>query len=432
MLALFLGFYRNQWNSARDKKFGNLDKFSESLIIGRLVQTRQSGIFSKAGLIGMGDTDIQNYDESNVDYQYDAYLNERKFSTYFGYRSQIGVQGMLLGLFDRTSPFSPSINLRLFRGLTSLLTALTVGLLLSWIHHEFGLFTALICFVTTLMSQWLTAFGRNLFWGIWLYFVPPLAVTFLLSRERQKKNTTYWGLAITTFATILLKCLLSGYDFISTAAIAAAVPILYYAVLDRWDWPRLVKSMFIAANSAVIAVLLSLAILAGQIGSLYGGYGKGLQHIFTSIGRRTYGDPSQFPDYSASLNASVTDVISLYLTDDVIFRNPPMRFLETILLFVFFTGIFFLVDRWKKGMILHRNKVYALSAATWLAFVGSLSTYVIFKGASYNHAHLYFIIWNLPFTIYGFALCGYVVDVIYQTLLTRRASHNEQKRLRLS
>lgn len=422
VLTLFLGFYRNQWNAARDKKFSNLDKFSESCVLGRLVQSRQSGIFSEAALMGMGDTEYFKIEESNIDYQYDTYLNEGSFGTYITYRSQIGFQATLFSLLDRISPFSPGINLRLFKGINSLLAALAIGLLVTWIYYEFGLFTALICLLTTVMSQWLTVFGRNLYWGIWVYFLPLLAVMFLLMHQRQRADTKNWRLAIVVFIAIFLKCLLGGYDFLSTVVISAGVPIIYYAVLDAWRWSQLVKRTLIMGASALIAVLLSLAILAGQIGSITGGYREGWQHISNSVIRRTYGDPGQYPDYSASLNAKVTDVIVMYLIDDNIFRGFPLRFLEVILLFVFFTASFILFDRWKKLGMIQRNKVYALIAATWLAFVSSISTYVVFKSAAYIHTHLYFIVWHLPFTILGFALCGYVVAVIYQTLFVGSAS----------
>src|SRR5919206_2444102 len=79
IVLLFLGFYRNQWQAARDKKFSGFDKASESLILGRLVQSRQNGVFSEAALLGLGDTDPTYIKEPNVDHQYDTYLNGGEF-----------------------------------------------------------------------------------------------------------------------------------------------------------------------------------------------------------------------------------------------------------------------------------------------------------------------------------------------------------------
>jgi hypothetical protein len=426
---LFLGFFRNQWNAARFQKFSNSDKFSEGLVIGRLVQSRQYGIFSQSALIGMGDTDPNSVKEIDTDYQLNAYLTGGTFSTYFPYRSQNAVQAIVFSLLDSVSPFAPTINLRLFRGINSLLSALMIGLLLTWIYREFGLLPALIALITTVRSQWLTVFGRNIFWGIWLYFMPFLAVTFWLQREKQNKTINNIGLLAVVFAAILLKCLFSGYDFISTAAISACIPILYFAIVDRWDLSRLVQKGITAIAGGTLAIMLSLAILAGQVGALDGGYGKGLLHIVNSVSRRTYGVPEQFPGYEVSLQAKATDVLFQYLTGDEIFRRQPVRFLDVTLLFVFCSVIFVLFDLWKKRLIGQRWKAYALIAATWLAFVSSISTYVIFKGASHIHTFLYFIVWHLPFTILGFAMCGFVLQVILQTLLLRTTEQHEDLKL---
>lgn len=423
LVVLFLGFYRNQWEAARSKKFSTLDKSSEGFVMGRLVQSRQEGIFSKAGLLGMGDVDPSNMKEADSDYQYDTYFNGGTFSSYFIYRSQSGFQAALFSLLDSISPGTSRDHLRLFRGLTSLLAAATIGLFLTWIHLEFGLFPALVALSTTLLSQWLTLFGRNIFWGIWLYFLPFLAVAFLLRREGQDRPVSDLKFALVVFFPLFLKCLLSGYDFISTAAITACIPILYYAILKQWNWKRFLKRAVLAATGAAIAVVLSLAILAGQIGSLTGRYQDGFQHIVNSIGRRTYGDPKQYPIYAASLQARTSDVLLKYLKDGGIFLKFHLSFGELALLFLLFSGIFFLFLLWKKGRLEQRRKGTALIAATWLAFLGSISTYVIFKGASSIHTHLYYIVWHLPFTILGFAMCAFVLQAILQSLFGHSMEH---------
>lgn len=418
--ALFLGFYRNQWNAARDAKFSNVDKFSESLVIGRLVQSRQDGIFSKAALLGMGDTDPSNMKEIDSDRQYDTYFSGGSFSTYFIYRSHNAFQAVMFSLIDSISPYAPNRNLRLFRDITSLLTAVAIGLFLAWIYREFGLFTALIAFFTTIMSQWITVFGRNLFWGIWVYFLPLLAVIFALELEKQKNKINNRRFIGIVFTAILIKCLLSGYDFIPTAAISTCIPIVYYSIYEQWDILHLMRKFGAAIIGASAAIFLSLVILASQIGYIEGNYRAGIQYIENSISRRTYGNANQYPQYAESLQAKTTDVLLTYLTRDEIFRKFPLRFSNITLLFFFFSCILILLALWKKENIDKNNKGYALIAATWLAFVGSISTYIIFKGASYIHTHLYFIVWHLPFTILGFALCGYTLTMIYQTLFPLR------------
>lgn len=51
---LFLGYYRNQWQAARPKKFNTFQKDVESYILARMVISRQSGLLSYGGPLGWG------------------------------------------------------------------------------------------------------------------------------------------------------------------------------------------------------------------------------------------------------------------------------------------------------------------------------------------------------------------------------------------
>jgi len=133
--ALFLGFYKNQWRVADQAWFQNFQRDSESLVIGRLVKSRQDGIFSSAGFPGLGDN-------LPIEGQYGAYIHHDSFHGYEPYKSQIGFQGMLFSFLDRISPFEPSQNLRLFYGLTALLSALALSAVILWLYTQFGLLTA--------------------------------------------------------------------------------------------------------------------------------------------------------------------------------------------------------------------------------------------------------------------------------------------------
>ena len=44
--------------------------------------------------------------------------------------------------------------------------------------------------------------------------------------------------------------------------------------------------------------------------------------------------------------------------------------------------------------------------ATWFSFLAPLSWFVIFKAHSHCHTHMNFLVWQMPFTILGVALCG--------------------------
>jgi hypothetical protein len=59
-----------------------------------------------------------------------------------------------------------------------------------------------------------------------------------------------------------------------------------------------------------------------------------------------------------------------------------------------------------------RTKITALIGATWFAILAPLSWFVIFKAHSYIHTHMNAITWHMPFTLFGFALTGFVISNI--------------------
>jgi hypothetical protein len=54
IFLLCLGFYANTWKVAKEDWFGRFEHYSESLAVGRIVKSRQDGIFSAGGLLGRG------------------------------------------------------------------------------------------------------------------------------------------------------------------------------------------------------------------------------------------------------------------------------------------------------------------------------------------------------------------------------------------
>ena len=53
-LLLFFAFFSNAWHVAEQQWFENHQRDTESLIVGRMVKSRQDGIFSAGGLTGAG------------------------------------------------------------------------------------------------------------------------------------------------------------------------------------------------------------------------------------------------------------------------------------------------------------------------------------------------------------------------------------------
>jgi hypothetical protein len=418
-LVLFLGFYRNQWNVVRDKKFKQFQIDSESLVIARLVESRQNGLLAQNGLLGWGDVDPLDLNQSDYAHQYDVFLSGGEFRSYSLYKSASGSQALLFGLLQELSPFSPAIDLRNYRALVALLLAGTMSLVLLWVHQEFGLLTTGFVAATTVASQWITLFGRNLFYFIWASFLPLALMALYLGAESRRRRLSSIGLATLAFGGLLFKCLVNGYDFIIPALAMPVIPCAYYAVRDRWDGRQLAMRAAVLAFSLLAAIGLSLGVLAAQLSTSEGGFLGGVASVFATFSRRTYADPALFPAYAASLEAKPWSVLWTYISEDTAIGLLNLRFLDVIGVFGVFSVLFTIFDSRKRLRAPDRAKAYALIAATWLAMLAAVSWFLIFKGQAYVHTHTNYLAWHMPFTLFGYAMCAFVVRTLGSSILSK-------------
>jgi len=167
ILALFLGFFTDYWGVADKQWFGNHQRDMENHVIGRMVRSRQDGIFSDGGLMGIGspDTTLKYFPARPFSNQVTAYVNGQSFGAFRTYNSLIGGQGMLFSIFDKLITLSPQEKLNSFHAFTAMLSAITLTAIILWFYMEFGFTVAIFVIISAVFSQWLVVFGRNLYWS---------------------------------------------------------------------------------------------------------------------------------------------------------------------------------------------------------------------------------------------------------------------------
>ena len=405
-LLLFSGFFTNFWQSADDTWFRNQNYDMESFVVGRLVQSRQEGIFSYRGLTGIGGPSPSM---GNYEYQAYAYANNLSFGSYRTYNSQNGGQGILFSLLDNLIHSSPQGKLQIFYALTSLLSAFAITAIVLWFYLEFGLFVSLFVLASAIISPWLTVFGGKLWWSMWSFYLPIIVIMYYL----KNKNPTFHRhitLGILVFIAVFVKCFFTGYEYITTTLIMMMVPFVYYGYLHRLNIRKFIGGFFIAVFSSFLAILLSFTILCIQIATFSGSLLKGFDHIVYSLEIRTFGDPNSFPAiYTASLESHTADVVMTYLKGSFFGPTKAGSFGVTYLILVFvfmIASVFLYIMRNKYSDKEKRKSSQALVIATWFSLLAPLSWFVIFKAHSYLHTHMNYIVWQMPFTMFGFALCG--------------------------
>ena len=430
---LFFGFLSNAWRVAEQGWFKNHQRDTESLIIGRMVKSRQDGLFSAGGLTGAGtESSVQQgwVTAAQIEQQYAAYLNGLTFEDFSPYMSQSGGQGMVFSVLDRLIPLSRPVKLRTFYVLTSLLTALTLSAIVGWFYVAFGGWAAAFVLASMVLSQWLTVFGRNLWWSLWAFYLPMLVGMYFLRRANPPTNRRVITFGILSFIAVFVKCFINGFEYMTTTLVMMMVPLVYYAIAGRWNARQLLKWTLAAVSGACVAIGVSLTLLCVQIGAVKGSFKEGIAHVIFSVGKRTHGHAQDFPAvYANSLEASTISVVMTYIKG-IFFKPdgalsgilPEVGYAHLIVAFIAASLLLFFHIH-EKSTALRKQDYIALIFATWFSMLAPLSWYVIFKAHSYIHTHMSYLLWQMPFTFFGFAICGLVVKRAFSDVarLARRA-----------
>ena len=422
ILLLFFGFFSNTWRVAEQNWFNTHQKDTESHIMGRMVKSRQDGIFSAGGLNGWGtakSTDAEWIPPTERTPQYTAYLHNLTFEKFSTYNSQPGGQGMIFSLLDRLIPFSPQIKLRLFYVLTALLSAIALTTIIGWLYEEFGGWVAIFVIISAVLSQWLTVFGKNLWWSLWAFYLPMIVVMYFLKRYRERLDQQLIRFGIVIFIAVSIKCFINGFEYITTTLVMMMVPFVYYVILDKWSRRQFVKWTLAAGLGSGVAIFLSLIMLCFQIGAAKDGFMDGVEHVIWSFGKRTYGEAADFPPvYAASLNAGTLSVVMTYMNgiffDFNNYLSVTNEFVSNAVLKIRYYYLIVLCIAMSALLLWRshadrRHHYIALICATWFSILAPLSWFVIFKAHSYIHTHMSFLLWQMPFTLFGFAVFGAAV-----------------------
>ena len=419
---LFFGFLFNLWRVADQNWFATHQKDTEAHIMGRMVKSRQDGIFSSGGLNGWGtakNTDAEWIPSTERGPQYTAYLYKLSFDKFSPYMSQPGGQGMVFSLMDRLIPLSPQIKLWFFYVLTALLSAIALTTIIGWFYAEFGGWVAIFVTGSAGLSQWLTVFGKNLWWSLWAFYLPMIVVAYFLKHHRETLDRQLIKFGILILIAVSVKCFINGYEYITTTLVMMLVPFVYYAILDKWSGRQCLKWSLVAGLSSGIAIFLSLIMLCFQIGAAKDGFMDGVAHVIWSFGKRTYANAEDFPPvYAASLEAGTIGVVITYMNgiffDLNNYLSVPNEFISNFLLKIryYYLIILFIAMSvllfWRSSAD-RRQQNITLIWTTWFSILAPLSWFVIFKAHSYIHTHMSFLLWQMPFTLFGFAVLGSAV-----------------------
>ena len=400
-LSLSSGFLSNQWGAVPEERFSQRAIWFDFLLLGRLMQSEQNGIFSAGGLIGS--IDLRHGDVPRVQrHVYKAYMEGKYPEKFYRYKSQIGLLGMLASAFANMRSLSRKATLQMLQAFNAVATSLVLSALLFWVAWEFGALAAAFGLISLLSSDIVTNLGSSLHWSIWSFYLPFLAVIVALRREQTAMKPfsyRFWFLFFSALA--FLKCVFSGYELVSTVLVMMVSPIVYFAVWSGWSLRRLTTVFATAVTAAVASLFASFVLLNIQIYFSDDEEARlgGIRHIIERFVTRTVGGESQ----KAEPTLSVWEVIWQHLSAPaVLISNLNITYLELLLAISAGTLILLGFGRYNIG---NQRKNLALMAATWFSILAPLSWFVIFKQHAEKHPFVT-LSWYMPFIFMGFILIG--------------------------
>lgn len=405
LLALGLltaSFSTNALGVVDPRSFASFQRDSESLVIGRILQTRAEGWTSEGGLTGVR----SQPGALRPGPQYQLYADNDMGSRFIPYRSHPGANGWLASAADGLLPRRQGGNLTtlhtgmaaLTAGLFSLATALT------W--RRFGALAAVVLLAGTLLSPWVTMYARNLWWCLWAMYLPMLGAAWCVRRSPSHRVVAAVGVV-----GMAVKVGFTGFEFVSTVFIAGLIPFVY-ALAARLSRASL-RSAAIYASAMAAVGALGLGVLTVQNASQSGSWSTGLTHIWTVLGNRTHGDPlTHEAVYQAALSSTVWRAVSPYLFDlgPYSLSGSVYRSYSAWCAVAAVTTVVALWAARGRGT----SELRGLAAATLCAFLASMSWFILFKGHAFIHVHMDAIAWHLAFVPVSLVLLGSTLAAVVQ------------------
>ena len=398
VIILYAAFQYNIFNAADNRSFHNKSP-DQSYVINRIIKNRHVGF--ETTLIWRKGMWSGNYTQA-IESTYQDYFLDRKPTMGSWYYSQsAGLQGWFYTLIDaalRVLDLSGRERLEYMRKLTSLAFAIVLSALLVLIAAEFGIIGAALSLIAIIASPFLTFIAGDIYYMIFLGFLSILwCCRYYVSRDPPEgRDLVIFSIG---FSILAFLNMLAGFDYISPVLASAAAVVVYGASKHGFVWPRIFRHGGLV--SANILITFAAAFLTTFSLNLYI-----LDHSFEDmkewwigkITEKTYGGGGNADQFIGVSDASVWDVVAIYLTDSI--SGIPLVFIFSFLLLsglAFLLIIAFQDGNWRSRFWV--NSLWQKSAALYLfgilSFLAPISKFVINTSHAYGH-HVGAVFWSVP------------------------------------
>lgn len=296
---------------------------------------------------------------------------------------------------------------------TILLSVLCLVLFIHWTIKNYGIIPGLIVFALIFISPWFFRFVYNLWWALWTYYIPFITMLLILDRKRKSgKVLLDMKVYAILFCTIFLKFFFTGADFMTSSLVMAICPIIYHLIVVKVDLKSSITYLVKSSIACLLGLCAGFLFLVGQIRLLEGTWSAGFDHILLSFVKR-----SALSETAVDLKT--LDVIWMYFGGEV-FYYPQFPSIHVsfgalfLLICLLSVCLFFLSKKYDNANDYLKNKALIITAT--ISILGPFSWIGMFIEHANEHIAFDYIVWYMPYLLYGYAIIGVFVQILFRVL----------------
>ena len=388
------------------------------------------------------------------------YAEEKNDSTTIPglYTSQVGLQGLILNIIEKTFGLDAASFIGFSRISISLLFALTMVIILYCAWVEFGIITALTYLFLIVSAFWIVAFSKNLYWVAFTLFLPFATgwlIYPLVIKKRMKFNTFFFILV-----TLLIFKSLNGYEYITNVILGASIGPIYYELGAGTSIKRLTQKVVLIILAGIAGFITAYGLHFLQLYFFTHDLSKAMyilteRAIVRTLGENPYTTACDYSNffilflkYMNTRSIFRADIPLVWMFSAYLFCITPLIpyrankkysliiMVISLLMLIFSIGVDWFYGRpgfgisqiiilsfgfsfLLYGILSLRNipiptseKLSNLAFSTTWALVSSLTWVVLARNHMACHIHLNPIVYYLPFGVTLFLLIGYWIDTI--------------------
>lgn len=378
------------------KTFETFQNDSEYLVFSEILQDKYKKETNKYGLAEV--LDKENIRVDNIWNEIKNYNEEKVIKDYI---SQFGLQGHIFS-FLYNKLHVPFWGLKL---ICCTALAIVIVAICYYLSKKYNKLMGAIFYIIFLLSPWVVAFARNLYWVEFTWFLPILFGLIISINYSNKKI-----LIPCIFVSILIKCL-CGYEYITTIMLATISFFIVDFFMEKEKKKKIdiLKTIIIVGICCLLAFGVALCIHAVLRGE--GNLLEGIKNIYKEdVLRRTIivSDKVQFPEvYKKSLDAGIKETVAKYFewhTDIIIGIKG-----EYFNLILISSIVIMIYNALKKEKNCYNDITMFI-----VFFITTLSWYVLGKSHSYIHTTMNYVLWYFGFIqINLYIITKFVCQKIY-------------------